>query len=72
MRRFDSLFFEFGELNAGFGFIMPTNGGNELFFHSSTLLNANFSELQLGFLVTFEIGSNDKGPCAIDVDVEFS
>jgi len=63
---------QISQLHAGYGFIMPTNGGNELFFHNSTLLNANLSELQLGFLVTFEIGSNDKGPCAIDVDVEFS
>ena len=62
------------KLLSGFGFV--SNGGREagkeLFFHSSSLLNAEFSELRVGDFVRYVVGSNDKGPCADGVEVSFS
>lgn len=57
---------------AGYGWVAQANGGNDLYFHGSALLNAHFSELQTGNRVRYEIGSNDKGPCAIEVEVALS
>jgi len=51
----------------GFGFIEGDNG--ELFFHSSALTNASFSELREGQSVEFHEGQGPKGPRAEDVRV---
>jgi cold shock CspA family protein len=51
-------------LKEGFGFIMPSTGGSNLFFYHTHVLNADFAELKTGDSVEYEIGSNDKGSCA--------
>lgn len=53
----------------GFGFITPDAGGNNLFFFHTSLLNADFSELSIGEKVSYEMGQNDRGPCAVRVRV---
>lgn len=48
----------------GFGFIQQDNG-NDLFFHISNVQNQE--ELDKGDRVSYEEGSGDRGPVAIDV-----
>ena len=48
----------------GFGFITPTDGGKDLFVHSSEIVSGSLSENDS---VSFEIGEGQKGPCAIKV-----
>jgi cold shock protein len=50
-----------------FGFITPSDGSKDLFFHASGLEGADFSELREGDAVTFEIGETPKGPAATQV-----
>ncbi|MDE0218028.1 MAG: NYN domain-containing protein [Spirochaetaceae bacterium] len=54
-------------LKDGFGFITPDSGGENLFFHWRAVKNGDFDELQVGEMVLFVLGSNDRGPCALDV-----
>lgn len=53
----------------GFGFITQDGGNNDLFFHMSSLQNAEFDSLKEGESVTYEIGSGPKGPRAETVRV---
>lgn len=48
----------------GFGFIAREGETKDLFFHSNDLDGIEFSELQLGDAVTFEIEEGPKGPAA--------
>ncbi len=50
----------------GFGFI-KTDGGKDLFFHSSSLQGVSFEELQEGQKVSYTVGQGKKGPCAENV-----
>ena len=43
--------------------------GRELFVHYSNILMDGFKELVAGQLVSFEIGSNNRGPQAVNVEV---
>lgn len=54
-------------LKDGFGFITPDSGGDNLFFHWRAVKDGDFDELGIGDLVLFMLGSNDRGPCAVDV-----
>ena len=54
-------------LKDGFGFITPDSGGENLFFHWRSVKNGDFDELQVGEMVLYVLGSNDRGPCALDV-----
>ena len=54
----------------GFGFIATGDGGKDLFFHSSDLVDVTFNELHEGDAVSFEEGTSDKGPKAIQVTLE--
>jgi cold shock CspA family protein len=56
-------------LKQGYGFIAPNNGGLNLFFFHGETLNADFSELNIGDLVEFDLAQNDRGPCAVRVRV---
>jgi len=54
----------------GFGFITPSQGGNDIFFHMSSLSGVEFSALQIGQSVTFDVDDNNdrgKGPRAANV-----
>ena len=48
----------------GFGFILTSSGGQDLFVHQS---ETNGFTLNDGDSVEFEIGEGKKGPCAINV-----
>ena len=54
-------------LKDDFGFITPDSGDENLFFHWRAVKNGDFEELRVGELVLFNVGSNDRGPCAVDV-----
>jgi CspA family cold shock protein len=51
----------------GFGFIDSENSDRDLFFHSNNLVDVQFSELQVGDEVTFDIEQSEKGPNAVNV-----
>lgn len=54
-------------IKAGYGFISPGQGGGTIFFHYSEVIGADFNDLKPGDVVTYRLGSNDKGPCAVEV-----
>ena len=49
----------------GFGFITPSNGGSELFVHSSGLID----HIRENDSVEFEVEQGKKGPNAVNVKV---
>lgn len=50
-----------------FGFITPDAGGNDVFFHESSLVGVTFEELKEGDKVSYDIEQSEKGPRAKDV-----
>ena len=56
-------------LREGFGFITPSDGTANLFFFHASVINADFNELRVGDDVSYKIGHNDKGVCAVDVEI---
>jgi CspA family cold shock protein len=51
----------------GFGFIVPDDGGDDLFVHHSEIKVGGYASLEEGQKVEFEIGQGKKGPCAVNV-----
>ena len=52
----------------GFGFISSDESeGKDIFFHSSALQGVDYSELNEGDEVTFDMEDSDKGPKAVNV-----
>jgi len=52
----------------GFGFIVPDDGGNDLFVHHSEIQSEGRVSLQEDQKVEYEIGEGEKGrTCAIKV-----
>ena len=51
----------------GFGFITPSDGGNDLFVHMSAIQMDGFKTLKDGQSVDYIPGSTEKGPCATNV-----
>ncbi len=53
----------------GFGFISWEGQGQEkdLFFHSKSLVGAQYDELREGDAVTFDKEMGEKGPAAVNV-----
>ena len=52
----------------GFGFIIPDDGGDEVFFHRSRLApKVLFDDLRDGNEVQFEVRSGDKGRQAFNL-----
>ena len=49
-----------------FGFILQ-DGEKDLFFHANSLDGVDFSELNEGDSVTFDVEQGEKGPAAINV-----
>ena len=48
----------------GFGFIVPDDGGKELFVHHADIQMEGFKKLNDGQAVEYEAGESEKGPCA--------
>lgn len=53
-----------------FGFIKTDQGGADLFVHFSSILMDGYKTLNPGDRVSFEVGQNHKGPCAVNVIVD--
>jgi cold shock protein len=52
----------------GFGFISDdTNHGKDVFFHNSALVDVQFTDLQEGQAVSFDMEQSEKGPRAVNV-----
>ena len=51
----------------GFGFLVPDDGGNDLFVHHSEIKTEGYASLNEGQKVEFEVGQSEKGPCATNV-----
>jgi cold shock protein len=52
----------------GFGFIIPDDGGDEVFFHRSRLApKVYFEDLREGDEVQFEVRPGEKGPQAFNL-----
>ena len=51
----------------GFGFIKPSDGGQDIFVHSSDIQGEGFRSLDEGAQVEFEITQAQKGPRATNV-----
>ena len=51
----------------GYGFIMPDDGGKDLFVHHSEIKSEGYASLDEGQDVEFEVGEGPKGPCAKNV-----
>ena len=51
----------------GFGFIVPDDGGKELFVHHTDIQMDGFKDLHDGQAVEYEVGEGKKGPCAQNV-----
>jgi len=48
----------------GFGFIIPDDGGKDLFVHHTGIQVEGLSDLRDGQPVEYEVGEGKKGPCA--------
>jgi cold shock protein len=52
----------------GFGFIVPDDGSDDVFFHRSKLApKVVFDDLREGDEVEFQVTKGDKGPQALNV-----
>ncbi|RZS86740.1 cold-shock protein [Pigmentiphaga kullae] len=51
----------------GFGFIMPDNGGKDLFAHFSEIQGDGYKSLQENQRVSFIAGQGPKGPQATKI-----
>jgi len=52
----------------GFGFISVEGESKDIFFHSNELQNVQFTDLNEGDKVTFEVVDGPKGPSATKVN----
>lgn len=50
-----------------FGFIAPEDGSKDVFFHKTSLVGVQFSDLKVGDAVSFEVEQAEKGPRAVNV-----
>lgn len=56
-------------LKEGFGFIQCPEYPDNVFFHYSSLINRDFSELRVGDKVSFYVEQGEKGHVAQDLDI---
>jgi CspA family cold shock protein len=53
----------------GWGFIIPEQGGDDIFVHFSSIHGTGYKTLVPGQIVSYEIGNGDKGLHAANVTV---
>lgn len=53
----------------GFGFIVPDEGGKDLFVHYSEIRINGFKSLEENQRVSYEIGEGPKGPNAKNIEL---
>jgi len=53
----------------GFGFIVPDNGGKDLFVHYTAIRSGGYKTLKEGQKVEYELEASDKGDKAVNVDM---
>ena len=51
----------------GYGFITVEGQEKDLFFHSNSLVDAQYSDLHESDAVTFDVEESPKGPNAVNV-----
>ena len=51
----------------GFGFVIPEEGGEDIFVHYSAIRGRGYKSLAEGQKVEFELEKGPKGLCAVDV-----
>ena len=56
-------------LKNGYGFITPAIGGENIFFFHADVQGRDFLDLKLGEKVEYISTSNERGPCAKNVQV---
>lgn len=61
---------KFFNATKGFGFIAPTDGGNDVFVHVSALERAGISTLREGDKVSFEVVSERGKLAASNIQME--
>ena len=54
----------------GFGFIVPDDGGEDVFVHFSEIKMDGYATLDEGQKVEFELSQGKKGLCATNVTLE--
>jgi CspA family cold shock protein len=55
--------------NKGFGFIVPDEGGKDVFLHSKALLRSNIQSVKEGDRLRYKTEQSDKGFKATDIEV---
>lgn len=55
------------DVERGYGFITPDEGGKDLFVHHTNILGEGFKTLKEGARVEFETREGQKGPEATNV-----
>jgi cold shock CspA family protein/uncharacterized LabA/DUF88 family protein len=60
---------EIQNLKNGFGFITPDQGGPNIFFFHLDVMDVDFLDLRIGERVQYQLGMNERGPCAKQVKV---
>ena len=51
----------------GYGFITPSEGGQDLFVHMSNIVMEGYKTLAENKEVDYKVGESDRGPVATDV-----
>lgn len=51
----------------GYGFLVPAEGGSDVFFHRSAIKHVNQDALQPGQEVSYTLTIGDKGPVAVEI-----
>ena len=54
---------KFFNLAKGFGFIVPEDGGKDIFVNKTAVERAGMSDLAKGLNISFETELDAKGPC---------